>query len=101
MHAQVDLPKAFSVRDEHEFFPIEHLMARLNPRLLVKQVATGVHVDGGSTVFWGLVYLNGEPPSKKKVEIALREAGFDFVHNILTQAATVLTDHAGTADGKK
>jgi len=34
------------------------------------------------------------------VEIALREAGFDFVHNILTQAATVVTDHVGE-DGKK
>ena len=95
MNAKVDLPKAFSVRDEHEFFPIQHLMARLNPKLLVKQVATGVHVDGGNTVFWGLVYLNGDPPSKKKVEIALREAGFDFVHNVLTQAAFVWTDHSG------
>jgi hypothetical protein len=56
-------------------------------------VATGVHVDGGGTVFWGLVYLEGEPPSKKKVEIALREAGFDFVHNVLTQVAFVQTDH--------
>jgi hypothetical protein len=101
MHAKVELPKAFSVRDEHEFLPIQHLMARLNPKLLVKQVATGVHVDGGSTVFWGLVYLKGEPPSKKKVEIALREAGFDFVHNILTQAATVLTEHASAEDGKR
>jgi hypothetical protein len=36
----------------------------------------------------------GEPPSKKKVEIALREAGFDFAHNVLTQMAFVLTDHA-------
>jgi len=98
MHARVELPKAFSVRDEHEFLPIQHLMARLNPRLLVKQVATGVHVDGGGTVFWGLVYLNGEPPSKKKVEVALREGGFDFAHNVLTQAAVIWTDH--TEDGK-
>ena len=52
-------------------------------------------VDGGTTVFWGLVYLNGEPPSKKKVEIALREAGFDFAHNVLTQMADVQTDHSG------
>lgn len=52
-----------------------------------------MHVNGGDTVCWGLVYLNGEPPSKKKVEIALREAGFDFVHNILTQATCVWTDH--------
>ena len=95
MHAKVELPKAFSVRDEHEFNPIQHLMARLNPKLMVKQVATGVHADGGATAFWGLVYLNGEPPSKRKVEIALREAGFDFVHNVLTQTAYVWTDHLG------
>ncbi len=93
MQAKVELPKAFSVRDEHEFLPIQHLLSRLNPKLLVKQVATGIHVSGGDTVCWGLVYLNGEPPSKQKVEIALREAGFDFVHNILTQAAYVWTDH--------
>ena len=63
MHSKVELPKAFSVRDEHEFVPIQHLMARLNPQFVVKQIATGVHVDGGSTVFWGLVYLKSEPPS--------------------------------------
>jgi hypothetical protein len=94
MHAKVELPKAFSVRDEHEFLPIRHLMARLNPQLSVKLVATGVHVDGGGTVYWGLVYLKGEPPSKQKVESALREAGFDFAHNVLTQAMSVLTDHS-------
>ena len=100
MHAQIELPQAFSVRDEHEILPIQHLLSRLNPKLLVKEVATGVHVDGGGTVRWGLVYLNGEPPSKKKVETALRVAGFDFVHNVLTQAAFVWTDHSngGTKD---
>jgi hypothetical protein len=95
MHAKIELPKAFSVRDEHEFFPIQHLLARLNPQLVVRQIATGVHMDGGGTVFWGLVYLNSEPPSKKNVEIALREAGFDFAHNVLTQVAFVWTDHSG------
>ena len=100
MHTKVELPKAFSVRDEHEFLPIQHLMARLNPKLMVKQVATGVHIDGGGTVFWGLVYEKGQPPSKKTVEIALREAGFDFAHNVLTQAASVWTDHLGSEDGK-
>jgi hypothetical protein len=93
MHTKVELPKAFSVRDEHEFLPIEHLMARLNPQLVVKEVATGVHVGGGGTVHWGLVYLKTEPPSKLKVEMALREAGFDFAHNVLTQAANVQTEH--------
>ena len=95
MHSKVELPKAFSVRDEHEFLPVQHLMARLNPQFVVKQVTTGMHVDGGGTVFWGLVYLKSEPPSKKKVEMALREAGFDFAHNVLTQAASVQTDHSG------
>jgi hypothetical protein len=94
MHAKIELPKAFSVRDEHEFLPLQHLMARLNPKLLVKEVATGMHVDGGGTVHWGLVYLDGEPPSKKKVETALREAGFDFAHNVLTQMADVRMDHS-------
>ena len=41
-----------------------------------------------------LSYLQSEPPSKKKVEIALREAGFDFAHNVLTQAVDVKTDHS-------
>jgi hypothetical protein len=93
MHAKIELPKAFSVRDEHEFLPIQHLMARLNPQLVVKEVTTGVHVDGGGTVHWGLVYLRGEPPSKQKLESALREAGFDVAHNVLTQAASVAMDH--------
>ena len=93
MQANIQLPKAFSVRDENEFFPIQHLLARLNPKLLVKQVATGMHVDGGDTVYWGLVYLDREPPDRKKVENALREAGFDFIHNILTQVAYMWTDH--------
>jgi hypothetical protein len=100
MHARVELPKAFSVRDEHEFLPIQHLLARMNPRFMVRQVATGVHVDGGGTVFWGLVYPNGEPPGKKKVEAALREAGFDFAHNVLTQATDVLTNHVAEDGGK-
>jgi hypothetical protein len=99
MKAKVELPKAFSVRDKQEFVPTQHLLRRMNPKLIVKQVATGVHVDGGGTVFWGLVYLEGEPPGKKKVEAALREAGFDFAHNVLTQVASVLTDHS--EDGKK
>jgi hypothetical protein len=90
MQAKIDLPKAFSVRDEHEFYPLQHLMARLNPKLMVEQVATGKHVDGGGcTVFWGLVYLDGQQPSKAEVESALKEAGFDFRHNDLTQAAYV------------
>jgi hypothetical protein len=78
MQTKIDLPKAFSVRDEHEFFPIQHLMARLNPKLLVAQVATGRHINGGCTVFWGLIYQEGQKVGDKEVEAALKEAGFDF-----------------------
>ncbi len=101
MHTNVELPKAFSVRDDHEFLPFQHLLARMSPKLIVKQVATGVHVNGGGTVFWGLVYLKDKPPGKKKVEIALREAGFDFAHNVLTQMADVRTDHSSGEEGGK
>jgi len=100
MHSKVELPKAFSVSDERDFLPIQHLMGRLNPQIVVKQIAKGVHVDGGGTVFWGLVYLQSEPPSRKKVEMALREAGFDFAHNELTQAAFALMDHVVGENGK-
>jgi len=91
MQTTIRLPAAFSVRDEHEFLPFQHLLARLNPQLLVNRVATGVHVDGGGTVFWGLVYLADERPSKKAVEAALREAGFDFAHNVLIQCSELGT----------
>ena len=89
MQSTVDLPKALSVRDDQEFLPIQHLMARLNPKLTVTQVATGVHVNGGPTVFWGLVYLEDQPPTKKQMEAALREAGFDFAHNVSFQASAL------------
>ena len=85
MLTKVRLPKAFSVRDEHEFYPMQHLMARLNPELMVKQIATGVHLEGGGTVFWGIVYASETPPNRQQVEDALREAGFDFKHNGLTR----------------
>jgi hypothetical protein len=81
MQATIELPKAFSVRDDRELPPIQDLMARLNPNLLVVQVATGVHVNGGSTVNWGLVYLDGEPLADQDVRAALAEAGLDFQHN--------------------
>ena len=94
MQATVNLPKAFSVRDEDEFFPMQHLMARLNPQLHVVQITTGRHVNGGSTAFWGLVYLKSQPPSKKDIEAALKEAGFDFTFNVVIQASNVLIDQA-------
>jgi hypothetical protein len=77
MSATIELPKAFSIRNDQEFFPIQHLMARLNPRLMVVQVATGRHVGGGCTVFWGLVYEEGHPPTAAELRDALEEAGFD------------------------
>jgi hypothetical protein len=86
MLTKIQLPKAFSVRDEHEFYPMQHLMARLNPDLMVKQVATGVHIEGGGTVFWGIVYSGESPPNKQQVADALREAGFDFKHKVLNPA---------------
>jgi hypothetical protein len=49
MQATIELPKAFSVRDDRELPVIQDLVARLHPMLLVAQVATGVHVDGGYT----------------------------------------------------
>ena len=93
MHAKIELPKAFSVRDEHEFCPVQDLLTRMNPQLIVKEVATGVHVDGGSTVFWGLVYQNGKPPDKKQVETALREAG----ETTLRKAAASSLGEAGAS----
>ena len=59
MQVTVEVPKAFSARGENEIVPIQHLMARLNPQLVVKQIATAVHVDGGGTVVWGLACLKG------------------------------------------
>jgi len=97
MQTAIELPKAFSVRDENEFLAFEHLMERMNPDLLVTRVATGVHVNGGPTVFWGLVHADGHPPSEKEVEIALREAGFDFGHNVLVQVSALLAGDAKEA----
>ena len=89
MQATIDLPTAFSVRDEHEFYPIQHLMARMNSKLMVNHVGTGRHVNGGPTVFWGLVYLDGQLPTRKEMESALKQAGYDFGHNTLIQASSL------------
>lgn len=82
MKNSIDLPQAFSVRDENEFYPFQHLLARLNPKLIVTRVATGRHVNGGPTVMWGLVHLDGSIPSSAEVEKALRRAGFDVDNNV-------------------
>ena len=93
MQADVTLPKAFSVQNEDEFFPFQHLLARMNPKLMVVDVATGMHKSGGRTVFWGLVYLDGQPITKQDVNDALTEAGFDFSRGKL-QELHFLTQHA-------
>ena len=86
MQAAVELPKAFSVRDDCELPLIQDLMARMNPKLLVAQVATGLHVNSGCTVNWGLVYLDGQPLTDEDVQAALEEAGLDSQHNAETPA---------------
>jgi hypothetical protein len=76
MQTIIELPQAFSVRDDHEFYAFQHLATRLNPQLKVAQVATGKHINGGTTVFWGVMYL--EQPTMSDVELALTNAGFHF-----------------------
>lgn len=93
MHAEVSLPQAFSIQNEDEFFPIQHLMARMNPKLMVVEVATGMHKNGGRTVFWGLAYLDGQPITRQDVEAALREAGFDFQRGTV-QSLPFVTERA-------
>jgi hypothetical protein len=61
----------------------------MNPKLAVTQVGTGIHVNGGCTVVWGLVHLEGQRLAKRDVEAALREAGFDFTHNASVQITEV------------
>ena len=81
MKGSIELPKAFSIRDDRELPLVRDLMSRLNPMLQVQLVATGVHVNGGPTVHWGLVYLEDQALLKPQVQAALQEAGLDFQHN--------------------
>jgi hypothetical protein len=89
MRATIELPKAFSVSHERELRLVQDLMTRLNTKLLVIQVATGVHVDGGSTVNWGLVHLEGLSLMDTEVQSALEEAGLDFQHNAEIQVPRI------------
>ena len=93
MKATIELPKAFSVRDDRELPLIQDLVARLNPKLLVVQVATGLHVDGGCTVNWGLIYLDGQPVTERDVQAALEEAGLDLKHNAEIQLPRIWVDN--------
>jgi hypothetical protein len=89
MEATVEVPKAFSVREDRELLVVQDLMARLNPKLLVAQVATGVHIRGGYTVNWGLVYMDGQPLTHADVVAALKEAGLDSQHNAEIQPSRI------------
>lgn len=89
MKATIELPKAFSVRDDCGLPLVHDLMTRMNPKLLVVQVATGVHIDGGYTVNWGLVYLDGQPLTDDDVAAALKEAGLDAQHSAEIQAPRI------------
>ena len=95
MKITVEVPQAFSACGENEIAPIQHLMTRLNPRLVVKQVATAMHVDGGGTVLWGLVCMEGQPLAKNDIDAALREAGFDFKHSDQAEAANLCASLPG------
>jgi len=81
MKYQIDVPKAFSVRDEHEFLAFRHLVARLHPHLRVTEAAQGIHKEGGTTKYWGLVHGSGQIVTREELETALLEAGFDHQHN--------------------
>jgi hypothetical protein len=96
MQTTIELPKAFSVSNESEFPIIQHLVVRLNPQLSAVQVTTGIHINGGSTVNWGLVYLDGQPPTEIEARDALAEAGFDFQHNADIQLPRIWVDHQST-----
>ena len=81
MEITVQVPKAFSVRDENEFYAFQHLLSRMNPQLRIAPLATGLHVSGGCTVFWGLAYVTGQHPAREDILAALKEAGFDLKRN--------------------
>ena len=89
MEITIKLPKAFSVRDDRELPLVQDLATRLNPKLLVAQVATGVHIQGGCTVNWGLIYMDGESITDEEVADALKEAGLDSRHNAEIQPSRI------------
>ena len=61
MLATISSRKHFPCVMTVSFRYVQDLMARLNPKLLVTQVATGEHVDGGYTVHWVEPCLLGRP----------------------------------------
>jgi len=101
MEVTVKVPTAFSVRDENEFYAFQHLIARMNPQLQMTPVATGVHLNGGCTVFWGLVYASSETLTRETVETALKEAGCNLGHSFqlyrLDLPSATPAQHVGAA----
>ena len=81
MDVFVTLPVAFSVRDHHEFQSHRDMLQRLHPSIVVREAATGVHVKGGPTVYWGVVCMEDEEISETDLIDALGDAGYDFAHN--------------------
>ena len=99
MKATIELPRAFSVRDDRELPLIQNLVSRLNPKLMAIQVATGMHVDGGYTVNWGLVYMDGQPPTDEELQAALKDAGLDVEHNAEIQPSRISTNNEAVTVG--
>ena len=93
MQITIELPKAFSVRDVRELTFVQDLMTRLNSQVLVAQVATGIHIDGGPTAVWALVYMDGQPPKEAEIFNALREAGLDMQHNAEIPPSRIWVDN--------
>ena len=81
MDVSICVPVAFSVRDYHEFQAHRDMLLRLNSGFRISEVATGIHVHGGTTVYWGLVHLEGQKVDAGVIHEALQWAGFDFAHN--------------------
>lgn len=78
---QINVPVAFSVRDYHEFQAHRDVLFRLNPQFRISEIATGIHIHGGPTCYWGLVHLEGQKVDAGIIHEALHTAGFDFKHN--------------------
>ncbi len=69
MKATVEVPKAFLAYGENEIAPIRHLMARLNPQLVVKQVATAVaHVTRAAPSYGALCAWKGSHSPKRTLK---------------------------------
>lgn len=81
MDVSLNLPVAFSVRDHHEFQAHRDVLQRIHPDLTIQEVATGIHVNGGPTVYWGLVYIKGQVVTDEVINSCLQLAGFHFGHN--------------------